>query len=526
MSNQAQETNRFLVRFAATNLFQYIMDTEDLSVGRGASSQLDHFVQTIECSLRAENLHPEPVYAGASEALFAFANHPEATRAVACIEDTLKEELRFATGIALWEEWKADEALSVCLDRLETKLRREQLRRGTVVPPESPNGERECELDGVRPAEEEVKHAEGRKQVSAHTAQRRTCGRTLRTGYLTRIFGENRLAGIDGDKWRQSFEDLEVLNGEPDTVKTTVHGKMCVIHADGNKFGTCRSQVSSLRGLRQFSQVVEGSMAATLNQALAELFDLGVRHQILPFHLLYWAGDELSVVIPARFGCEIVCTLLSQFSEKILTELNADSGHLRNAIGMTPLTLAVGAVFCDTHEPIQRAERLAKALAEEAKKSVTCARDAQQGNVVEYAVIESGFLPATVDDYLARARSCTWKKHAGSREGILRDSALRGDEFKQLIADVRELKRLAFPGTRVHSFAATVRGATDEGALRSECWSLFQRVPREVDLPDRLRPGSEAACVPCGPFVKPWLDRRELWDYVLPPSAAPSTSDN
>lgn len=521
-------TSTFLVRFEATNLSQYILDTDDLSVIRGASSQLDDVVDDL--AKVAATIGATLVYGGASEALFSVASETQAKTAIEILQKLMTTKCNYATGVTGYEQWK-DEPLRDCLTRLQTKLRREQLRRPTVIPPSSPHGQKACEIDGVRPAQTIIeKHPKGRREASAHTEQRWRKGRQLRTGYLKRIFGEDRIKRIETRDWEQSFEGFAKVSAAASSVsgsvKLPIESKMCVIHADGNKFGDCRNQIDSIEGLRAFSKLVETAMNATLAAALTELLTLGESVGVLPFHLLYRAGDELSLVLPARFGCAVIEKLLSEFSRHT-TPQKAEPDELVllwGKIGPKSLTLAVGAVFCDTHEPIQRAHDLARALVERAKGFIGDARDPASANVIEHAVIESGFVPADLSEYIGRTRSCVWKRSPSGPAGVLRDAPLTRDDFSRLTKDIERLKIANFPTTRMHAFAAAVRDASDTTNVVDQCWVLFKGIPEDIKVPSDLIPASRAACTTDGRHVRDWLDRRALWDYVPKPSTDSQTA--
>jgi hypothetical protein len=518
----------FLVKFAATNVYQYTLDTEDLSVIRGASNQLDDFVEKIPRVLEDAGITARIVYDGASEILLSVDTKPEADKAKTAISKLLNDELKGATGAVASVEIPSADMLPQAMIRLETELRRAQLAAPAVIPPPNCGGSKACEIEGVRPAGS--RKARG-KEVSDHTYERYKRGRRFRTRLLERIFDEQAVKVIDMTKWEQSFEGLKALN-EGGAAKQAVRGKMCVIHADGNSFGGCRKKLTSLDGLTAFSKLVEQSLFETLRSSLTELLNRGKTARfrrpkpepesegVLPFHILYLAGDEFALVLPAAYGVRVARALLSGFSSTVSEKLKLPEFiAVRNAVDGT-LTLSVGMAACDTHEPIQRASALARDLCEGAKERVKAPFDAEEGNVIDFAIIESGFLPGGAEQHRRQSRTCEWnRKPAGPALPIRVEPLTRG-AFSQLIEDVKTLKAADFPSSRMHRFCRLVRESPSEDALKKVCFETYERIPHEVReeikrVADSLLPKNLDDCAPDSSFVKSWFDRKAIWDYAL-----------
>jgi hypothetical protein len=516
--------NGALVRFVATNLFDYILDTEELSVARAASDDLDTLLRDVAKSV-ATKMGATLVYAKASEALLHVQNPSQGDAIATTLEREFHGRLRMATGIAKAAEWHAGSELKASLVALEAQIRREQLLRTTVVPPSPHDGTVACDLDGLRPATAELCNYPEKPfpKVSAHTKDRYDRGRQQRSRILGRLFQD---APKDMMGWKQSFNDFEELNDGTGTADreapASVRGKMCVIHADGNRFSECRGRLRTARGLQWFADIVEQAIDDTLRWALSNAWAAGKKKSVLPFHVLYLAGDELEIVVPARYALEVLYTLLSEFSQKVLsarnTKLGAIDGAARGDLQTAmngPLTLAVGAVLCDTHEPIRRATRLAQGLCENAKTRVAArANDPDHGNVVDFVAVESGFLPSSVDEHRQQLRVSRSKEPLTLRPYTLKD-------FTTLLDDVRALKESRFPTGRVHAFGRALLEADSDDEAASQCWALYDRTSAEArkrlrKLRSSLLPEETSQCRGApGRFVQPWLDRKELWDYVF-----------
>ncbi len=399
------ERDEWLVRFAVTNLLDYILDTEDLSVIRGSSVELDDFVKGQAQAIEDSGKGIRTIYAKASEMLISTHNETTTKWVVQELENRFKKgDSRLATAASAIVNLPAGQLLESAIRELEAKLRRQQMCRPSVVPPERLDGSGACEIEGVRPADGgSIWYKDARpRNVSQHVKRRYEQGRLLRAGLVGLIFPQES-ENYGTDTWEQSFDDLETYN-RPDEIEPgtnaavarsgSVCGKMCVLHADGNKFNARRSSLEGTDALKEFASLVEDATKAALQASLGNLWDRAQVYKKMPFHLLYWAGDEFTLVLPAAYGVGAMTSLLESFSQTAEAEF-AQRPKLATAsqcLGGT-LTLAVGAVFCDTHEPIQRAHSLAQELAESAKRCVANPYDADQGNIADFIVIESGFLP-------------------------------------------------------------------------------------------------------------------------------------
>lgn len=499
-----------LVRFAFTNFGAFLLDTKDLSVIRGASALLDDTAVALPAHLAKAGLPRfETVFARASEALF----HTDSLANAAALRDAIEARAAatgrsarptFATAV---RAWAPGETLADALRGLEASLRAEQLRRPTVIPGTA-TAQGACELDGVRPASATAYRGEGAISVSAATQERLQRGRELRVGLLGRVFPE--AAGLDGRPFEADFDALakfhEPAAGFPHAhgwtrcVPRPVRAKMCVVHGDGNAFGNCRARVTSIEGLRRFAAVVDDAMREALHTALQPLWDRAEGVGAIPLHILVWAGDEWSLVLPAGFGALAMRDLGVAFRDAVaraLAQQGLDGADdVRAAVGGA-LTLTIGGVFCDAHEPIERAISLAKMLVEKGKaRTRGFENDATRGNVVDFAVVESGFVPSSMAGLASRRTT------PGST-GVTR-GAMTLDDYTTLIREVSALKAAEFPSARVHAITRAAEGVAATGvSVADEAAKVTPRVASAardagVNLSD---PTS-------------WPARRELWDYV------------
>lgn len=520
------------VKLALTNLVEFMQDTENLSVVRASSKALDDLAKGVARVIDGGHV----VYAEGSEALIAFSSLPAARAGAAAIEGMLaapadphKPET-YCTAVVSVVEADPGESLVRSLDRLENGLRRDQMRQASVVPGVM-TGREECGLEGVRPATTYGWVGDGLRPLSGHVANRLVEGRRWRSWRAQQLFGEPAESEApieDGEDraartvWDESFEGLARF-----APPGPVAGKMCLLHVDGNRFGACRSGITSAEDLTALTVLVDDALRRSLEEALRHLWERAREAEALPFHILYWAGDEFGLVVPAAAGVATAEVILSTFSPSFTGALSVvEDGEQRarliRAIGGETLTLAIGMVVCDSHEPIDRADRASRRLCESAKAETGVdlerVRSAGAGNVIAFAVVESGMIPDAPSGYRAWARS-----------------AMAVGEFRDLVEDVRMLKWAGFPTGRLHALAGLLPSRASDVDLGSAAWEILSRVdwgalaaaieggrdglgPEVAEDWERrlaaMRPPDNKACGVGSPYLDPWLTRRELWDYV------------
>lgn len=528
-----------LVKLALTNIAGYVLDTENLSVTRASSDRLDRLAREAAAALAGG----EVIYAAGSEVLVYFddlADPAEAVRRVAESFASVAEDAPLVTAVCEGVSRREGEDLDDALARLDNLLRRAQMAQCSVVPGRL-TGSGECTLDGVRPADETAWVGDRTRPVSAHTKRRLQEGRPGRRRRAEAIFGGDggpeRGGSADAAAEQATHRLDESLEGlgrfSPPGVMA---GKMCVLQVDGNRFGAYRARLDDAGAWRVLTDLVETAMTASMRYALGDLWRRAGEMDALPVHILYCAGDEFRVIVPATAGVAAAGRILEAFSGQFAAALADVSDaamreRLAGALEGESLTLAVGAVFCDLHEPITSATSAAGWLNESAKsliRTVADARSPEAGNVVDFMVVESGMIPASLRGYreanLRRPASPGAASPDGPR-GMLR-GPLSSVAFAGLVEDVRVLRRAGFPTGRAAALATLLLHEARDDQVEATAWELFERVEWPV-LEDRLdgdrdalarlrglRPSAQAECRPGSPVLDPWLARREIWDYV------------
>lgn len=182
-------------------------------------------------------------------------------------------------------------------------------------------------------------------------------------------------------------------------------GKLAVIHLDGNGFGKlqdshCGSDEEQIR----FDRRVRGRRAEALAHALrgfvpgtggeAPLLEAVIpaaeakqQRPVLRLETLLWGGDEMTLVVPAWLGFEVLLQLFASLGD----EAGDDDS--------TAMTHAAGIVFCHANTPIARMRELAQRLCDSVKVRFDPSKPAPNG--FDYVVLESIDYPVekTIDAF-------------------------------------------------------------------------------------------------------------------------------
>ncbi len=525
-----------LAKFALTNLLDYVHDTENLSVIRAASKQLDDVARAVGTTVLPTGAL---VYAASSEALFKLDPSAEADlQAIADAVDDACRKAPYVTAVLKHVDPQPGWTLERSLACLDNQLRRAQMQQASVVPGDL-TGKGPCGLDGVRPATiEGCWVGDGKRLLSGHAASRLQSGRRQRGWRARQLFPRDVPDDVDmeeeaGSSWEESFEAFKHFSPEG-----PIASKMCVLHADGNRFGACRRRLTRVGDLTAFSTLVEAALTRTLQEALRDLWAQADAHKALPFHVLYWAGDEFSIVVPAAAGVAVAKKILTSFSQGVrdaLGEIGDGDEHKRidEATGEGALTLALGMLVCDSHQPIEAATAASRRLCERAKTALAeegsehrAAEKAE--NLVSFSVVESGSV-AGAD----REEGHDTVRHPLTASG-----------FCTLVDELSVLRLAGFSSGRAIALSAALAAPQgtpeEERSVRAATWKILSRAawgdmeeaiqrkandPKEnptkmgVDVALRtlrgLRPSSEGDCERDSQYVAPWPARRELWDYAV-----------
>lgn len=161
-------------------------------------------------------------------------------------------------------------------------------------------------------------------------------------------------------------EDLDTLAGSD--------GRIALLYADGNNMGDLLQLMPSPASYRHFSQVVGQATREALFSAIWGVFDderLKDPDKSLPFEIIVLGGDDIVVIVPARYGWALAIKILEAFEQqsgikKLQQELQERVGNtLRRPVS---LRLSAGLAIADVKYPVSFLFSLVEGLLKKAKK--------------------------------------------------------------------------------------------------------------------------------------------------------------
>lgn len=494
--------SRYYLRLEAVNLSNFVSDTQDLSTIRGGGLLLLGAVEGLRIDLPYVKDFRE-ISTGASVGLYEFEVDEAAAPAGGAAEEIRShvdnwlrggEGLRYATVVV--DVRPAGPSFAEDLQALTACNRWRQMQSPSVVLDGGPS-DGPCPIDKVRPAVRQTRVHDQDLKVSASVFDRREHGRQMKREIYQEVVappGGARARGVP----TQFVRDLEELAADPG--KGNLHGKMAVIHLDGNGFGRIKEGAGDNREVwEQFDRKVKEYRRQLLDSLLGLMKDdpdwktSEGRYRV---ETLLWGGDEIIWVVPAWKGWE---TLRLFYRESDPWEFKGK-----------PLRHAGGIIFCHHRAPIHRLTKLAGELSDQAKGG-----DGRAHNRFAYEVLES--FDHVGSDFEAYRRShCVQPLTPGAppdpRQLIL-DSADMSFLKEQAASLSEKLPRRKLHEVVEHLLTPLEDGPA--GAARQEARRAAVR-----DLRDRLlRAGVPEAQIrelearlggeTC------WLHLNALWDYLV-----------
>jgi hypothetical protein len=371
--------SKYYLRLEAVNLDNFVEDTQDLSTIRGGSLLLLSAVEDLKIDLpRVRDL--KEVTTGASVGLYEFemADAPQTTPGLTPeqevrvqVEDQLrrKDGLRYATIVV--DVRRKGPQFAEDLQALTARNRWRQMKSLSVaLDPQPSDGP--CEVDKVRPAVKQTRIHNQDRWVSRAVFDRREHGKEMKQEIYQEEIRRLRNVKTGRVVLAQFVHDLEELASDPK--KGNLHGKIAVIHLDGNRFGRIKEHAGDSREVwEEFDRTVKTyrrQMLDSLLDAMSSDADWQTDEGRYRIEMLLWGGDEIIWVVPAWKGWET----LSRFYD------SSQSWEFTN----DPLRHAGGIIFCHHNAPIHRLTRLAHDLSDRAKEG-----DGRDHNRFAYEVLES-----------------------------------------------------------------------------------------------------------------------------------------
>ncbi len=560
--------NRCYLLVEALNIDSAVLDTNKLSVIRGGSYLLAKAVDSVARGFRADL---RPLSTGASSGLFAIHSARAGGVVAADIARWLGHQPPYR-GLTFAVETCVADDLSQAREQLAAKARFRQLRQVSLVPDKGRKAaDRPCAWHGRRRADAAGAGPGEDQRLSDSVARRYRIGRALRTGIyrdiLQRVLEEqsDQPEGLDDDQ----RERLEALAGRlPDLGFTgdletlgrceafrALNNKLAVIYLDGNRFGDIqRRHAADDDAQSRFDRQLRRDRALLLAALLGALLPNDAGEALLPqtcvpadpegghprrrlrFETLLWGGDEMTLVVPAWLGFEVMQRVFAQTS--------------RWSFADQPLTHAGGLVFCHTGTPIARARDLARQLADDIKDGRKQTPERAPEDRFDYLVLESVDYPVepTLEAFRAGrygaaangwrrplAPSGDWSTMRKACRGLLTGNGLaRG----QVFALARRIRSEA-PGLLFGDTPGVLGPPWQSPTAQVADATPFEAAERHiVELAEEHRPGLHrdleqvAQLLGCDRFDQRerawlWLHLTELWDYLVPerdcgaPAAAP-----
>lgn len=367
-------TSTTLLRVEALNFERNISDTSDLQTTRGASqlaSALPEAVlQALHNDLALQGI--EVAQLGSSAGIFALP-HPlaRAQDIQQALRKWLQQHLQFKHLVVAIEVEPLHQANDYprAEAALLSRARHAQMAQlPTVAWSDLPAAQSDapsgtvCAIDRLRPARQRTHKGGQSVWVSDSVHARREYGHQ-RTLKLLRDFAKNS-AHPNAFDLVQPPKDLETLAAPPgDREPNNSDHKIAVIYVDGNQFGRFRGQ--SLAESRQFDDKLRLQRQQQLVQ-LAQQFiendgNSGANPSLLRMELLFSAGDEFMLVLPARLG--------PRFVQAFFESTKTDAWTLPHNGKPEPLTHALGMVIAHDSSPLSELQSLCFGLVDLAKKT-------------------------------------------------------------------------------------------------------------------------------------------------------------
>lgn len=504
--------DRFYLQVEAVNLDQFVYDTHDISTIRGGSFLLMDAIAGLAKTPTFVN-RLTPIATAASQGLFWIEDETE-------IGDLRREILAHlsqlteghATFVAAIEP-DIPGNFPLILDRLQAQIRRQQWRLPTVSVPDFDPAADECFLDGWRPAVVEYRVDEDVPDayISAATSFRREKGRAIKHELFHHLLQEEKFAD------NLCARDLGELALARD--KGILSGKIAYIHIDGNSFGRIRRALCVAPDIRRrFDQAIQEDCRNSFLRSLLQQADAEADYRTLDsqgsealrVEVLLWGGDEITVIVPAWKGWQLLELYYTHASS-----LSFDGLELSQRAAI---------IFAHHNAPLLQVRRVANELLahtrEEIKTSLTAAlatdpafatldeqakadkllniSDHAYGNAMRYLALES------------------FDMLGGSLSTFL-ESYYKGVHGQPLLIQARELASLRQTLTTLRARVARSRVLEIVRAIQAgdnkRIDQLKQQIINMVEPHDREDVKNAVAALTAAAPAR-WYLLADLWDYI------------
>ncbi len=432
-------SQQFAVRVEAVNIYDTILDNDQLSVVRGGGLLLrDAILRLDEWARRQPDWHGwEKITVGASIGEFRLEagadTEPQIEERIAAwlSADEYYRFLTFAVSVIASGD---SAAASVTREQLLAALRwNQQMQPRIAFEPDDHDVAEPCGITRIRPAQYGARI--GDKPCSASVAKRFEAGRAAKGGGRPTV----RLADFYFTETQPRFHArlrqlgfaVDMADIAEDPARGTLHNKVAVFYADGNRFSRIvaaantqpdlqtggAKRLSALSALDQDIQYKRRELLTRLLEWADTMpgMHLGRDGPGLRLEVLLWGGDELILVVPAWAGFSLLekffeftadwkpalrdgDSVLADASTRLREGLMQGDKHALTVDGQ--MTHAVGLVFANAKTPLYLTRRLANELADAAKDRLK----QEVHNVYQVLALESVDYPGEALDDFQRKR--------------------------------------------------------------------------------------------------------------------------
>jgi|GEM_PF-2528000 len=545
------------------NLYDNMLDTDQLSIIRGTSFLYKHTVENISSHFEDDLI---PISTGASSGLFLIKNDVSVTALMDSLNKFLQTPPYHLLPFAI--ESCVAGTCRQAKTQLTAQLRLHQLQQLTIKPDISDTGtplsNLPCELTGYRIR---AKNSSLKVQTGVQKPDRYVCasantryqyGREARHDFYSSL-----VSSCTAEKLRKDYDfcaDIEALALDPSGISAEQSGrkvypklsdKIALIYIDGNQFGRRQrdyvenfdlstmgstdplNAIPDAAAQRHFDQRLQAVRNGFLDSAIKWLMEderrtgfapLEGQKKLLRLETLQWGGDETLIVLPAWHGMAFIQHFFSW-------DWSFDGLE-------TPLTHAAGVVFCHSKAPIRIIQRIARSLAENIKTQA----NGRRVDRWDYMVLESIDYP-TRDDvnsyfmqrygmHLGKRRNCNnlnlpglppahdWSA-AIQRET---DNLINGDDIaKRQLYHIHKTLRTSFSeiGEQNQRWSDYFKSTDEPINQLSKAESRLIQVSEnslwlEREFPDLVNRLFGLNMQDINERCWVWLHLMELWNYLAP----------
>lgn len=376
----------------AINIESNVFDTNQLSIIRGSSFLLKAAITHIKSNFPAL----KAISTGASSGLFKKISDDTTDDALQQnIVNHLRNHEHYQLFTFIVEYCQADD-LYQAKQQLLSQLRLSQMQSISLAPDIAKDSQNfPCELDGRRYASTNPKAKrkvqssdDNERQLANSLYLRLKQGRKLRNNYYFDTLKEKyqqqiKQIGLDDYQFSQDLKTLATNENYP-----KLNNKIAVIYLDGNSFSKKqRALINAAKDQEQaqtdFDDLIQNkrndylisllqNMICNIDNRFPDAITGVDKAPIIRLETLLWGGDELTFVVPAWLGFE----LLQNFYHEVEIKPKGEKAF----------THAAAIVFCRAKSPIRLMRQLATALAEHNKNHYP---DGREHNYWDYISLES-----------------------------------------------------------------------------------------------------------------------------------------